>query len=518
MKKIKNNLNYIILLLIFLVSILLNIFVFEEDSRVPHVSTFTVLLITFVLIISNSKIKKLIGIFLLFLINLKIIYSLYSNGNVTISVLNSIIETNTNEVLLMSDGLFLKLIVPSLILTIVLFYLLVKVKEHLKINSLFLRITLFSIFLTIILTLVDIKDEYRLIPNIKENKRELGVFLHHKIPLVIGDAAYLIIASYGDSKYSDTSEIEKLNKSIVSKKNNSNKNIILIMGESSLFSRYSAYNYHLNTTPHMAKIFSTEDACIVNNVHSSAPITRDSVSMSLAFHTPGNEDNLEINKSIVEMARYDGYKTYWLGSQDIGTKKKTSTHGSKYGFIAQKSDYIKLTNYNDNKLAELLSEVLSDSTQKRFIVIHLFGNHMPYDNYDEVDKKALPNAEKYDLTIHHTDRIVNDILNVINEKKIDYNLIYTSDHGEVVNVGHGLKKGKEQYLIPFMYKSTDPNYNCHFIESFRNKNGYLSGLMNKYILSELLGYEIDKSILIKEREYDRVLTANEDVIPFSDIE
>ncbi|MFS1540000.1 MAG: hypothetical protein ACL7BU_16415 [Candidatus Phlomobacter fragariae] len=69
-----------------------------------------------------------------------------------------------------------------------------------------------------------------------------------------------------------------------------------------------------------------------------------------------------------------------------------------------------------------------------------------------------------------------------------------------------------------MYKSTNPNYDCQFIESFRNKDGYLSGLMNKYILSELIGYEIDKNILTKEREYDRVLTANEDVVPFSDIQ
>ncbi|PAV02135.1 hypothetical protein CBG25_12630 [Arsenophonus sp. ENCA] len=172
------------------------------------------------------------------------------------------LETNIKEVLLMLYGLFLQLILPSLILTIALFYFLNKIKKHLSSNRSFLYITLLFSFLTIALTLVDIKDEYRLIPNIKEDKRELGVFLHHKIPLVFGDAAYLLIASYGDSEYSDTREIEKLNNSIVSKKNNDNKNIILIMGESSLFSRYSAYGYPLNTTPHMAKIFSTEDACI----------------------------------------------------------------------------------------------------------------------------------------------------------------------------------------------------------------------------------------------------------------
>ncbi|WP_334468723.1 sulfatase-like hydrolase/transferase [Arsenophonus sp. PmNCSU2021_1] len=234
--------------------------------------------------------------------------------------------------------------------------------------------------------------------------------------------------------------------------------------------------------------------------------------MTLAFHTPENEDNLFINKSIVEMARYNEYKTYWLGSQKI-----KGTHDSKYGFITLKSDYIKLTNYKDDMLPSILETVLSDNEQKRFIVIHLHGNHMPYINYDEIDKNSLPNAEKYDLTIHHTDRIVNDLFNVINEKKIDYNLIYTSDHGEIVNVGHGFEKGIEQYLIPFMYKSTNLQYNCQFIESFRNKDGYLSGLMNKYILSDLLGYEVDKNILIKEREYDRVLTPDEIVLPFSSI-
>ncbi|MFS1563802.1 MAG: sulfatase-like hydrolase/transferase [Candidatus Arsenophonus phytopathogenicus] len=110
---------------------------------------------------------------------------------------------------------------------------------------------------------------------------------------------------------------------------NNNKNIILIMGESSLFSRYSAYGYHLNTTPHMKKIFSTENSCIINNAHSSAPVTRDSIPMTLAFHTPESAKNLSENKSIIEMARANGYKTYWLGSQEL-----QGIYSSKYGFIA----------------------------------------------------------------------------------------------------------------------------------------------------------------------------------------
>jgi heptose-I-phosphate ethanolaminephosphotransferase len=102
-------------------------------------------------------------------------------------------------------------------------------------------------------------------------------------------------------------------------------------------------------------------------------------------------------------------------------------------------------------------------------------------------------------------------------KKINYSLIYTSDHGEIINKGHGYQKGKEQYLVPFMYKSDSSKYNCQFIESFKNKNGYLSGLMNKYILSELLGYNIKPHTLNNERENDRVLTADESVLQFSQI-
>ncbi|MDC9597905.1 sulfatase-like hydrolase/transferase [Xenorhabdus anantnagensis] len=106
----------------------------------------------------------------------------------------------------------------------------------------------------------------------------------------------------------------------------------------------------------------------------------------------------------------------------------------------------------------------------------------------------------------------------LNKENINYALIYTSDHGEIVNKGHGYQKGRDQYLVPFMYKSNDDKYNCQFIESFRNKDGYLSGLMNKYILSELIGYDIEPSILNRERNNDRVLTADESVLPFSQIE
>ncbi|MEM8232120.1 hypothetical protein Q4R56_19550, partial [Morganella morganii] len=95
--------------------------------------------------------------------------------------------------------------------------------------------------------------------------------------------------------------------------------------------------------------------------------------------------------------------------------------------------------------------------------------------------------------------------------------IYTSDHGEIVNKGHGFEKGREQYLIPFMYYSNNDKFDCNFVEKFKNKDGWLSGIMNKFVILHILGYKIDDSFIDLEKRNDRVLDANNQVIKFSDI-
>ncbi|MDC9604180.1 sulfatase-like hydrolase/transferase [Xenorhabdus griffiniae] len=493
------------------VSYLLNVFIFQKDSSIPHLSTFALILSIFLLIKRKNKILVSSGGMLLFFLIIQINYSLVFGERVSVSVLDSFVETNKKESLSMAGHLSFILILPSLVATIVLFHLIRKKSKNIQYHITFKSLPVFLFFVTFYLS-ASVVDK-KLISDFREDDKTVGRFIRDRYPAVIGDFAYLYISSNSNDKYANTNEINEFNKSIIGKRKPDINAVILIVGESSLSTHYSAYGYKLDTTPNMSHIFSSNEGCIINNAHSSAPITRNSVSMSLAFHIPESEENLFKNKSIVEIAKSNGYKTYWLGSQDLD-----GLHSSKYGFIAKKSDVIKLTNFKDDNLSSLLNEVILDNSDSKFIVIHLHGSHMPYNNYDNADKIALPNADNYDLTIHHTDRVIKNIYDVINKKNINYSLIYTSDHGEIVNKGHGYQKGREQYLIPLMYKSNNHQYNCQFIESFRNKDGYLSGLMNKYILSTLIGYDIDPSILDKERNNDRVLTADESVLPFSQIE
>ncbi|EID3015225.1 sulfatase-like hydrolase/transferase [Salmonella enterica] len=350
--------------------------------------------------------------------------------------------------------------------------------------------------------------------SMNESRSTIGKLIKSYFPAVIGDVVYFASTMLLNDRYSNTSIIPDFNEVITGKEDNDNNTIVIVMGESSLFSRYSIYGYPKLTSPALQKIFTQPKSCIVRNVHSSAPETRDSLAMTFSFSTPESDTNLFKNKSLIEMAKANGYKTWWIGSQEL-----EGLFSSKYGFIARKSDVVRLTNGHDEHLMPMLTDALQDtSAQKKFIIVHLLGNHKPYHNYDTEDKEALPETEEYDLTIHKTDRVVSSLFNDVAKHSNNYIFLYTSDHGEVVNKGHGLMKGKDQWFIPFLYKSTNDKFDCSFIEQFRNKDGWLSGLMNKYILSRLIGYTLDKNIVNSEMNNDRVKAANEKPVLFKDTE
>ena len=477
-------------------------------------TTFCLFLLVHILIKSRHHFGVFIGTLVLFLLLSEVSYLVYFGEVISEGVLNSITETNSYEAFSMLKPV-LFITVPALIMTIGILFIF---KKYITVK--FRPILPFTYYLALASLFVSLSTTEKNDTH-KDYTPEL-IVLRQLYPSVLGNLVYLGFISFSTDIYADTSEIDAFNDAVIlPPKNVSDNLVVLIMGESSLVSRYSAYGYHKPTTPFMEEIFNQKNGgCIINNSHSSASFTRDSIPMTLSFNIPESNDNLFINKSIIEMAKYNNYKTYWLASYRQSIKGPSN---AKFGFIARKSDELDFTDKDtegrhDVNLSKLLEKHLKkDSVTKKFIVIHLRGSHQPYsDGYDEIDKQALPDAENYDLTIHHTDRAVKAIYDVINKYSRNYTIIYTSDHGEIVNIGHGLNKGIDQFLIPFMFISTNNQFDCQFIESFRGSNGYLSGLMNKYILSNLLGYQIDQSILDKEKNNDRILLPDNRNVLFLD--
>lgn len=512
MNLLKMNKNSIFIFVFLLIlAYITNTIILGSDSRLPHFSTLATFIFIFYLINSNSKIKLLLASIILFFIALELCYFFIFGERVSTGVLNSIVETNIIESKSMLFHYLFSIIIPAIILSLLLIYI---IKNKLPANPQFKILTLALYLLFLAFSISDFLDRKKvLLADFKEDPHELGQHIRNKYPLVFGDIAYIINAIYSNDCYITNKFTPVLNNTIITHHTPATKTIVLVIGESVLSKRLSAYGYQKQTTPNANTIFRDKHACIVSNVHSSAPITRNSISMSLTFYTPENEENLFKNKSIIQMAQDKGYKTYWLGSQLL-----KGVHGSKFGFIALNSDVIKINEGNDDKLTEAINEALADHVDYKFIIVHLQGSHQPYNNFSLQDKQQLPDFDDYDLTLYHTDSVLNNLYHAVNKGSDDYTFIYTSDHGEIVNHGHGFLQGIDQFLIPFMYKTTNQNYDCHFIESFRNNDGWISGLMNKYILSTLLGYQLDKHIVEKEKLHDRILNGNEEVQLFSHIQ
>ncbi|MCO6524399.1 MAG: sulfatase-like hydrolase/transferase, partial [Candidatus Schmidhempelia sp.] len=333
-------------------------------------TTLCFLVLVHICISSRHYLIAALGTLFLFVFLLEINYLILYGQIISEGVLDSIVETNSYEALSMAKQV-LMITGPAVIATFLILFIFRKVvciKFKLTIPLTYYVLGIFLIVYTIINT--SLKDE------IKKGYYKSSVDLVRTLyPAALGNVSYLFISFVSKDIYSNTYKNKEFNEAILlPPKDSDNELVVLIMGESSLVTRYSAYGYSKSTTPFMSDIFSQNKGCIIYNSHSAASLTRDSLPMTLSFNVPESDDNLFINKSIIEMANFNNYKTYWLASVTQGIQGSFNT---KFGFIARQSDVVSFSNDNDDiNLSKLLEEKLQkDSTQKKFIFIHLRGSH-----------------------------------------------------------------------------------------------------------------------------------------------
>ncbi len=333
------------------------------------------------------------------------------------------------------------------------------------------------------------------------------------IDVAIDEKKYRIIAHTHTH-----STIKRLNKS-----SDQRSNIILVIGESANPKRLSIYNTTLKTTPNVKNLCNNHFLYAFEKVHTQASNTRLAVPMLISFFSPINKNSLFNFKNIIEMAHEAGYNSYWIGSQELSTE-----WDKPYGFLARYSHVLassdiynntkfKIITSKDDSLIPAIDFYFSEKKSKNFYIIHLFGSHMAYDtNVDSDDIIALQNSDAYDRSIHHTDRILNTILEKANKLLVDYEFIYVSDHGEIINKGHGFSTdNNEMYLVPLIMKRS--RY-CGILESFRRKNDWLSSSIIKYIILQMMGYEINKDDLTQEIIMsNKIFDENENMVEFENL-
>ncbi|MDD5296133.1 MAG: sulfatase-like hydrolase/transferase [Rhodocyclaceae bacterium] len=232
--------------------------------------------------------------------------------------------------------------------------------------------------------------------------------------------------------------------------------VVLVIGESSRYDRWSLNGYKRETNPLLK---SEANLVTMSNVVTAVSATRLAVPLLLtrkpATHSlkPGFSE-----KSVLSAFKEAGFKTYWLSNQM--SYGEFDTPVSVFASEADVTQFLNLGGFTNNSnfdqvLLDPLKNALADPAQKKLIVIHTLGNHWNYShrhppefdkwkpslagvqNPDFADPKLRQGlSNSYDNSILYVDWFLSQVIGSLKTSAPSISsLIYVSDHGETIYDG-----------------------------------------------------------------------------------
>ena len=263
---------------------------------------------------------------------------------------------------------------------------------------------------------------------------------------------------------------------------------VLVIGESATRYRMSLYGYDRKTTPFLDSI--KQDLWVYDDVISSHVTTIGSLRNALTLNALKTKKDF----SIIQLMNQADFKTYWISNQrPIGQFESLVTNiaMSSNAYIPENTaDYGTVTPYDEVLIPEF-KKAIKDAAPKKFIVLHLLGNHSAYSyRYPEEFEKfkgkspskfdherAHKRFNTYDNAILYNDYFLKKIYQNLQDLNQPSYLIYFSDHGDEVYEsidfsGHSQENPtKTMYDIPFFIWMND-SFKSRFNAEYLPHNPY----------------------------------------------
>ena len=218
---------------------------------------------------------------------------------------------------------------------------------------------------------------------------------------------------------------------------NSPSTIIIIIGESESKDYMSAFcDYEYNTTPWLKDNKNKNNFILFTNAYACKDQTVPALERALTEANQYNTKKFSESCSIIDIARFAGYKTYWFSNQgNIGSAETAIT------LIANTADKAVWTKQNlnqfqyDETLLDYLKEL--DPNENNFVVLHFIGNHFNFINRYPPNFATFSQPGKYDLipnyldSIAYTDYVLKKITEYASKKLNLRALLYFSDHATI---------------------------------------------------------------------------------------
>lgn len=231
--------------------------------------------------------------------------------------------------------------------------------------------------------------------------------------------------------------------------------VVMVIGESSRYDRWSLNGYARDTNPLLRK---EANLVSLSNVITSVSATRLSVPV-LVSRKPAMQ-SLQAGfseKSFLTAFKEAGFKTYWLSNQ-----MSFGQFDTPISVFAKEADVTRFLNIggftNNSSLDEILLDPLKaaigDPARKKLIVLHTLGSHWNYSHrypkaYDKwqpslfgVENPAYTDLaiktqlnNSYDNSILYTDWFLSQVIDTLKTSKLMTTMMYVADHGQTLYDG-----------------------------------------------------------------------------------
>ncbi|PWF55407.1 phosphoethanolamine transferase [Massilia glaciei] len=228
--------------------------------------------------------------------------------------------------------------------------------------------------------------------------------------------------------------------------------VVMVIGESSRFDRWSLNGYARQTNPLLAR---ESNLLMLPDVVTAVSATRLSVPVIIS-RKPAMQSLKDgfAEKSFLSAYREAGFKTWWLSNQvSFG---KFDTPVSVFAKEADVTAFLNLGGFGDNAnydqdLFAPLAGAIADAAPKKLIVLHTLGSHWNYSQrhpkqFDRfrpslygVDKPAYTDIRikqqlnnSYDNTILYTDWFLANVIGQIKQTGQTGAMLYVADHGQTL--------------------------------------------------------------------------------------
>ncbi len=234
--------------------------------------------------------------------------------------------------------------------------------------------------------------------------------------------------------------------------NNAPEIVVLVIGESSRYDRWSLNGYERDTNPLLSQ---EKNLVMLADVITAVSATRLSVPVIIS-RKPAMQSLKDgfSEKSFLTAYKEAGFKTFWLSNQISFGQFDTPV-----SVFAKEADVIAFHNLGgftnnsnfDDVLFEPFKNAVADPAPKKLIVLHSLGSHWNYSHrypksFDKwqpslygVDKPVYTDTaikpqlnNSYDSTILYTDWFLSQVIGTLKDAKQLTSMMYVADHGQTL--------------------------------------------------------------------------------------